>query len=283
MKRRLFCELSPFCYQISTLKCCALRSISDALSPTRFACTKQSEVLPFRCVRHTSLILRKLAQVDDALQQGKAINLALSVPRVTGVLIRPGETFSFWHLAGIPSARRGYALGLTLSNGRLLQDIGGGMCQFTNLIHWLALHTPLTIVEHHHHDGIDIFPDAGRTVPFGTGTSILYNYLDYRFRNDTSATYQLIVHTDGYLLTGELRCTEPPACLYEVTAENDRFVREGDLESANRAIYRCGRVVRTCKDKKTGAVLSQECIKENRARVLYDVPETQLSPVEILR
>lgn len=52
-------------------------------------------------------------------------------------------------------------------------------------------------MEHHHHDKVDLFPDFNRQIPFGTGTSIYYNYLDYRFRNDTQALYQLLVWVDG--------------------------------------------------------------------------------------
>ncbi len=33
------------------------------------------------------------------------------------------------------------------------------MCQFTNLLHWMALHSPLTVTEHHRHSGLDLFPD----------------------------------------------------------------------------------------------------------------------------
>lgn len=81
--------------------------------------------------------------------------------------------------------------------------------QFSNLIHWMVLHAPLTITEQHH-DQFDLFPDFGRQVPFGTGTSIFYNYLDYRFHNDTEQTYQLLVHTTPTHLCGELR-TDAPA------------------------------------------------------------------------
>ena len=73
----------------------------------------------------------------------------------------------------------------------------------------MVLHSELTIAEHHHHDGLDLFPDFGRQIPFGTGTSISYNYIDYRVRNDTSNTYQLRLWVDGEYLCGELRATEP--------------------------------------------------------------------------
>ena len=150
--------------------------------------------------KHASLIRRRLGNTDLELQENKAVNLALSAPKVNGILIRPGETFSFWHLIGPDTARHGYKVGLTISNNKPSTGVGGGHCQFTNLIHWMVLHSDLTIVEHHHHDGFDLFPDYKRQIPFGTGTSIVYNYLDYRFRNDTDNVYQLLVYTDGEYL-----------------------------------------------------------------------------------
>ena len=93
------------------------------------------------------------------------MNLSLAAPLVNGILIRPGETFSFWCLVGRTSARRGFREGLTISSGETSKGIGGGMCQFTNLIHWMVLHSELTITEWHHHDGVDLFPDFGRVIP----------------------------------------------------------------------------------------------------------------------
>ena len=101
-------------------------------------------------------------------------------------------------------------------------------------------------------------------MPFGTGTSIFYNYLDYRFRNDTAQTYQLLVHTTDTHLCGELRAEMPLAVKYHITAENEHFVREGGV------VYRCGEVYRTKVDKITGNVLSRELLRRNHARVLYD-------------
>lgn len=108
-----------------------------------------------------------------------------------------------------PSKAKGYRTGLTIANETPSSGIGGGMCQMTNLIHWMILHTPLEIIEHHHHDGFDLFPDFNRQVPFGTGTSIVYNYLDYRFKNNTDQTFQLIIYVTDTHLCGELRAEHP--------------------------------------------------------------------------
>lgn len=271
MSRKLFCQISPLTYKISTLKSCALRSVQDLFSGQRFSKAKQEERLPVIVYKHNSLIRRKLGNTQMELQENKAVNLALSAPKVNGVLIRPGETFSFWHLVGSTSARKGYKEGVTIAGSQTRAGVGGGICQFTNLIHWMVLHTPLTIVEHHHHDGLDLFPDYNRQVPFGTGTSIVYNYLDYRFKNESDITYQLITYVTDTHLCGELRASDTLPVTYHIKAENEHFVRVGDT------VYRRGQVYRTCVDKVTGNSLFRERIRENNARVVYDTAHLEVT------
>ena len=262
--RRLFCEISPLTYSLSRKKCIAIRRIKDFVSRTRFAHTRSNTTLPVLIYSHNSLIRRRLGNTDMNLQENKAVNLSLAAPQINRIMIYPGETFSFWRLVGADSERRGYKEGLTIANGRPSKGIGGGLCQFTNLIHWMVLHTDLTIVEHHHHDGIDLFPDFKRQIPFGTGTSIVYNYLDYRFLNRTDRTYQLLVWSDGEYLRGELRADRPQSVSYHIHAEEEFFSEE------NGAVYRNGLVYRDTIDKRTGSRLSSELIRRNHARVMYD-------------
>ena len=272
MGRRLFCTVSPLAYRLSVGKERCLRRIADSFSRQPFARVRQETPLPVRVYAHNSLIRRRLGNTRLDLQDNKAVNLALAAPRVSGVLIRPGEVFSFWELVLKHTAAKGYKAGLTIVGGNTREGIGGGLCQFTNLIHWMVLHTPLTVVEHHHHDGLDLFPDYNRQVPFGTGTSIFYNYLDYRFRNDTTTTYQLIVYVTDTHLCGELRADTALPVKYHIAAEGERFVRQDGQ------VFREGQVFRTCVDKRTGCTLSRELLRENHARVMYDT--SQLDIVE---
>lgn len=198
------------------------------------------------------------------LQENKAINLSLAAPMINGILIHPGEIFSFWRLVGADSERKGYREGLTISNGKPSRGTGGGLCQLTNLIHWMVMHSELTIVEHHHHDGIDLFPDFKRQIPFGTGTSIVYNYLDYRFINSTDNVYQLRVWTDGEYLRGELRAYKPQDKSYHIHVEDEHFSKE------NGNVYRNGTVYRDTIDKRTGNCISRKIIRRNHAKVMYD-------------
>ncbi|MDD6611079.1 MAG: VanW family protein [Clostridiales bacterium] len=273
MGRKLFCQISPTTYKISVQKCRLQRHIKDLFSRQVFASKKTDKPLPIVIYRHKSLIRRRLGNVHMDLQENKAVNLSLAAPKVTGILIRPGETFSFWHLVGSLSARKGYLEGLAISNGQPKAGTGGGMCQFTNLIHWMILHTPLKIVEHHHHDGMDLFPDFNRQIPFGTGTSIVYNYLDYRFYNPTDTTYQLIVYTTPAYLCGELRATKPQKYTYHIVAENEHF------EEHRGVVYRCGEVYRRIIDPRTGNCIKKQLIRRNHAKVMYDT--SHLHPIHI--
>ncbi|MCR5152859.1 MAG: VanW family protein [Prevotella sp.] len=266
MKRKLFCEISPLTYRISMEKEILKRKIRDVVRRCRFATERTESSLPVLVYRHKSLIRRRLGNVDMQLQENKATNLSLAITHIDGLVIHPGETFSIWKLIGRTSERRGFKEGLTIEKGRPAQGIGGGLCQLSNLIHWMVLHSELTITEHHHHDGIDLFPDFGRQIPFGTGTSISYNYIDYRVKNTTTNTYQLRLWVDDKYLCGELRATEPQTHSFHIHAENEFFSREDGV------IYRNGQVFRDVIDRNTGSRIDSQLIRTNHARIMYDCP-----------
>lgn len=266
MKRKLFCEISPFTYRLSMEKEILKRHLKDLLRKTLFAKERTEVPLPVLVYRHNSLIRRRLGNVNMQLQENKATNLSLAVSHINGLLIHPGETFSVWKLIGRTSQRKGYKEGLTIAKGQPAQGIGGGLCQLSNLIHWMVLHSELTITEHHHHDGLDLFPDFGRQIPFGTGTSISYNYIDYRVKNETDNTYQLRLWVDDEYLCGELRAAEILPYTFHIHAENEYFSREGDV------VFRNGQVFRDTIDRISGRCLDSQLIRTNHAKVMYDIP-----------
>ena len=87
--------------------------------------------------------------------------------------------------------------------------VGGGLCNLANTLNLLVLHSPLEIIElHTHSDALD--PSAERNrVPFSSGTSVSYNYIDYRFKNNTPHDMQILVWCENGELKAELRSTVP--------------------------------------------------------------------------
>ncbi|CAN5393597.1 VanW family protein [soil metagenome] len=157
------------------------------LSDTDWATYRRPDDLPVRLERHDSLLLRELAGVDMALQHNKVVNLRLATGRIDRLVLRPGETFSFNKVVGSCSRRKGYVEGLRLADGTPGAGVGGGICQLANLLHWLVLHSPLTVLERSEHS-VDPFPDNGRVVPWGVGCTIVYNYVDLVVRDERFET-----------------------------------------------------------------------------------------------
>lgn len=218
--------------------------------------------LPFVYASHRTPMLRRLSGLDMRLQENKVTNLKIAAGCLDGLILRPGMTFSFWYNVGKPSRRRGFLEGMYLQNGKIVPGVGGGLCQMSNLIYWITVHTPLTVTERHRH-GYDVFPDAKRTQPFASGATVYYPYVDLTIRNDTSSDYQLRVGIDGDCLTGEWRTSSKPEFRYEVV-EKDHSIRSefwGGYTRHN-ALWR--NVYDT-----EGNFLREEFITENDALMLY--------------
>lgn len=56
------------------------------------------------------------------------MNIKLAVDKLDGVVLYPGETFSYWRLVGKPTREKGYLEGMVLFLGRIGSDVGGGLC-----------------------------------------------------------------------------------------------------------------------------------------------------------
>lgn len=187
-----------------------------------WAALRQEELLPCLQFSHATPLYRHLRGEDMELQKNKVTNLRLAVARLDGLVLRPGETFSYWKLIGKPTRRKGYLDGMVLFLGHIGSDVGGGLCQLSNLIFWMTLHTPLTVVERYRHSH-DVFPDTGRTQPFGSGATCAYPHRDLMIRNDTDQAFQLCLRVGDTHLEGQWRAEKPLVCRYEIVERNARM------------------------------------------------------------
>ena len=263
-KRKLFCEYGPIAYKISLFKEAKKKDLIDLKNGKKFAKKKSKENFEYIWKGDAKVLLRKLQGVDMQLQKNKVKNLLLASKKIDGIIIKPGEEFSFWNLVGNATKRKGYLEGLVISNSQMKKGVGGGLCQMANMIHWLVLHTPLEVTELHHHSDA-LFPDVKRRVPFGTGTSISYKALDYRFKNTTKYPIQIRVWLDDTFLYGEIRSTVPLKDKYKIIEEDNHYAKDEDG-----VFYRNSKVYRIITNKETNQEIKKELILNNHSKVMYD-------------
>ena len=227
-----------------------------------FARSFSGEQLYYEYFSHKTPLIRNLKNADMYLQKNKITNLKIATKKIDGIVIHPGEIFSYWKLIGNPSKSKGYKEGMVLVNGTVKPGIGGGLCQLSNLIFWMAIHTPLTVVERHRH-GYDVFPDSNRTQPFGSGATCFYPYGDLMLRNDTEDTYQINVKVSNDYLEGEIRVNSEPLYRFDIVERNHEmrseywggFTRHNDLYQLTYNL--------------NGELLSDEHLIHNSAIMMY--------------
>jgi len=272
-QRKLFCDIHPICYEISLKKEITKRHLKNFLSKEKFAKVKNGEKLPFLVYEHNSNMIKRAPGVNLEHQLNKAVNIDLAGSKINGIIIHPGEVFSFWVTVGKTTARKGYKEGRVIDKGKLITGIGGGLCNLSHTLHTLILHSPLKVTEFHKHSDA-LAPDEGKRVPFSAGTSVRYNHLDYKFKNNTDCDVQLIFQCEGENLHAELRSAKPFPYSYELIEEDHHFKKEGEH------YYRNSKIYRLVTDRESGELVDKELILNNHSKVMFD---HALIPEELIR
>lgn len=170
-------------------------------------------------------LLAEVAQEikGSAFLEGKLANIRLGAGLLDGVVIGPGELFSFWALVGRPSAAAGFQLGRSIRGGVAGGDIGGGLCQVSGIAYEAGLRAGLTVVERHPHSR-DLYTEAERFTPLGMDATVVWPYRDLRLLNRHEVPVRFGFAVGERSLMASV-CA--PSSLPPVTIEIERTDQEG--------------------------------------------------------
>ena len=217
--------------------------------------------------RHQSVLLRKLGDSEERLQKNKITNLKRACEDLNGLIIKPKEIFSLWETIGQPTRRRGYVDGMLLANGQVVEGMGGGLCQLSNLLCWLLLHADTEVVERYHHS-LDVFPDSGRVLPFGSGATCLYNFVDLKIKNSGKEPLQIKIWITDKHLKAQLLSPKPSVEKFSLREKNHAFIKKGKKFFRYNEIWRAKKIA--------GKEISRELIFQNFAPVLYKITAEEI-------
>ncbi|MEE0944615.1 MAG: VanW family protein [Clostridia bacterium] len=109
----------------------------------------------------------------------RSFNVSRAAASVNGIILMPGDVFSYNDAIGNPSLANGYKVASVYENGRQTEGVGGGVCQVSSTIYCAALYANLEIVERRSHSLTVAY------VPNGQDATVSYGVLDFKFRNST--------------------------------------------------------------------------------------------------
>lgn len=113
----------------------------------------------------------------DASNISRTTNLKLAVGKINGTVVMPGEIFSYNKTVGKRTAEAGYKDAAGYQGGKVVQMIGGGICQVSSTLYDAAVYANLEIVERHNHAFTTSYVGAGKDA------TVVYGALDFKFKN----------------------------------------------------------------------------------------------------
>nr|AAF71280.1 VanWG [Enterococcus faecalis] len=229
----------------------------------RYAKKTSEKLLPNTVFETSSLMLNENSGFDMKYQINKVHNLKLAAKTINKVIIEPKETFSFWQLVRWADRHEKYKDGLNLVNGKIVGSYGGGLCQLSNMLFWLFLHTPLVIVERHGH-AVESFPSTTEEMPRRNEATINEGWLDLKPRKKTNILSRLRL----VLMTTLVWCN----FVAKLVNIDIRFLFVCFLFQAREKVYQIASVCRTEKDKMTGSQTEKE-LYVNQCKIAYKLPD----------
>lgn len=114
----------------------------------------------------------------DASNKNRSNNISLASDKINGTIILPGETFSYNQTVGKRTIDAGYKEAGAYAGGKVVQEIGGGICQVSSTLYNAVLYANLEIVERSNHYFETSYVDPGRDATVSWGT------VDFKFKNN---------------------------------------------------------------------------------------------------
>ena len=123
----------------------------------------------------------------DASNIPRTSNLKLAMKKLNGVVVAPGETFSYNKTLGKRTAEAGYKEAGGFAGGKVVQTLAGGICQISSTLYDAVVYANLDIVERHNHMFLAGYVGAGKDA------TVVYGAYDFKFKN--TRKYPIMIKT----------------------------------------------------------------------------------------
>ncbi len=222
------------------------------------------------------------------------VNLRLACEAIDGIIMNPGDSFSYNQTLGQRTPEKGYRPGASYVGGETVLDYGGGICQVSSTLYYCTVVADLEILER------DCHGYASSYIPLSMDATVFWGGIDYRFRNNSIYPIRIDAHAEGGNVTVSIMGTDykdyyvkfeyehldtyPYEVIYkEMPADNEKGYKDGDIITDEYTGYK-SKGYRAKYDKETGElierILESTDIYSNRDRVICKIVEDATEPTE---
>lgn len=113
----------------------------------------------------------------DVSDKDRTTNLELACNKINGTVVLSGDTFSYNKVVGARTAGAGYKNAKIYEAGKVVDGIGGGICQISSTLYNAVLNANLEIVERKNHQFVTSYVEPGMDA------TVVYGLTDFKFKN----------------------------------------------------------------------------------------------------
>ena len=197
-------------------------------------------------------------------------NIALAASKLDGTVIMPGETFSYNETIGKRTVSAGFKEAGAYSNGQVVTEVGGGICQVSSTLYNAVLRVNLEIVSRKNHNFQVSY------VPIGTDATVSWQQPDFKFKNNRNYAIRIRATTSNKKITiqvyglkqaddyeVEIQSERTGTIQYKTTYTTDSSLRKGQSKviqkGSNGATSITYKIL-----KRNGEVVSKEVISRDK-------------------
>lgn len=118
--------------------------------------------------------------------QKRTTNLRLAANKINGTVLMPGETFSYNKVVGERTIAAGYQEAPIYVSGKVVDGLGGGICQITTTLYNAVVYANLEIVERSNHQFVPSYAPASRDA------TVVYGSIDFKFKNNRNYPIKIL-------------------------------------------------------------------------------------------
>ena len=133
-----------------------------------------------------------------ASNKNRTTNLRLAAEKINGTVLLPGEEFSYNGVVGKRTVEAGYKNAATYSNGQVVDDIGGGICQISSTLYDAAVFANMDITVRRNHQFVTSY------LPAGKDATVVWGSQDFKFKNSRKYPVRITATVSGGVATVQI-------------------------------------------------------------------------------
>ena len=125
----------------------------------------------------------------------RTTNLKLSAGKINGTVLLPGEEFSYNKVVGERTIAAGYKMAATFSGGKVVDGLGGGICQISSTLYDAVVMANLDVTVRRNHQFVTSYLAGGKDA------TVVWGSQDFKFVNSRKYPIRLTATVSGGVAT----------------------------------------------------------------------------------